>query len=218
MTFVYFAHSLDQKLLEQSARSLRRIYDNPKIFIFWEAGKEGHLQDAENITTHFERGGNLNGIDCCKGIIESMIFTGGDKVAKIDCDTILVKPIEDYSGFWFLEAVHPFRGVGPCYSIEREVLKLCQQKLANYVAMPRARYEEDSTISVLCYLVSKGTLKLCNGGEHIVGYGYDKNWKFLAEKQVVHFGNADPSCDKRIKKARDAAHMKLFLDYLDSEI
>jgi hypothetical protein len=217
MTFVYFAHSPDQKLLEQSARAVRRLYGDPKIVVFWEEGKEGYLEGAENLTSSFERGGNLNGIDCCRGIIDCMLLVNEPKVVKIDCDVILVKKIEDHKGFWFMEAVEGFCGIGSCYSISREILLLCKEKLVGYVALPRARYPEDFSLSILCQIVGEGTLKFWNNGEHVVGYAYDKQWDFYAAKQVIHMGNPEASIDIRIKKAVDSFHMKLFNDYLDEK-
>lgn len=216
MTFVYFSHIADQKLIEQSVRSLRRIYNTPKITVFWENDKDGFLNGVKNLTSDFDRKGNLNGLECCKGIINSMISLDDDEFVKIDSDTILTKPLEKFGDFLFFEAVQAFLGVGCCYGISLNTLLKCSEKLNNYTEVPNFKYQEDLTISALCQNVAQGTLKLWNGGEHISGYKNDKNWEEYSKKTVVHFGNGDKKADPRFKKARDAAHMTFFNDWLDS--
>lgn len=216
MTFVYFAHAPDIKLLEQSVRALRRIYQNPRIVVFWENGKESFLDGAENNISYFKRGGNLNGYECCVGMLNCLLEAKDDILIKIDCDTILTKPLEKFENFLFFEACQAFLGVGCCYGLSKDVVIKCLSLLSNYTPMGHFKYQEDLTISSLCKLVSSGKLKLWNNCEFIVGYNFDKKWEYYSDKQIIHFGNPDLKFDPRFKKSRDAAHMTLFNDWLES--
>ena len=216
MTFVYFAHDPDQKLLEQSARNVRRLYGNDvRIIVNWEQGKEGFLEGAENKVLSFKRRGNLKGLECCRGMIAAMLDTGDDIVVKIDCDTIITRRIEEFSNYLFWESVLGFLGVGCCYAIERSMLLRLKELLDSYKGFGNCEYAEDMTISAACLYLDRGTINLFDTGK-IMGYNYTQEWETFSKAEMIHCGNPDKKYDPRMKKARDAFHMKLFVDYLEA--
>lgn len=215
MTFVYFAHEPDQKLLEQSARNLRRLYGSPRIVVYWEEGKEGFLEGAENKVSTFKRNGNLHGLECVRGIIDCMLETNDHRVVKIDCDTILTRRLDDFENYHFYESVLGFLGVGCCYAIDQPMLLKLKKLFAEYKGFGGCHYCEDITISAACLYTDRGTLKLWYKGQ-VTGYDYSQDWDRYSKAEMIHMGNPDLKCDPRIKKARDAAHMKFFVDYLEA--
>lgn len=74
--------------------------------------------------TTFPRRGNLNGTACAIGILESMLSTGADVVAKIDADTLVVQPDLFAAGTVGCCSTMTARrdAFGACYSIRRETI------------------------------------------------------------------------------------------------
>lgn len=83
----------------------------------WEMG-------AGYMATDFPRRGNLNGTECCIGMLRSMLATEAQTVLKIDADTLLVRPELFEAGNVGCCSTMTARrdAFGACYSIRRETI------------------------------------------------------------------------------------------------
>ena len=89
----------------------------------WVRGDIWRMGAAYEATT-FPRQGNLNGTACAIGILESMLSTGADVVAKIDADTLVVHPEMFAAGtVGCCSTSTNWRDCfGACYSMRRETI------------------------------------------------------------------------------------------------
>ncbi|MEM7385847.1 MAG: hypothetical protein AAF514_12965 [Verrucomicrobiota bacterium] len=103
---VWFTCENDNGLVRVSKKSLERLGD---FSFFVAVDKEDHwkpIDGVQAVRTTFERGGNLNGLECVSGQIEVMAdiaeTTGADYVLKIDSDVVAI-------GSRWLEMLDPAR-------------------------------------------------------------------------------------------------------------
>lgn len=111
---VWFVHRPDGACLRWSVRQAWRAFPEGTTFHVFADGRTGglHARTAEWLTasgveyeeTHWDRGGNLNGLEAVQGILRAMrgcAKGGEDVVWKLDADTlvgdpgVLLEPFED---------------------------------------------------------------------------------------------------------------------------
>ena len=111
----------------------------------WVQGSLWRMGAAYHATT-FPRRGNLNGTDCAIGILESMLSTGANVVAKVDADTLIVSPDAFAAGNVGCCSTGTNRrdAFGACYSIRRETITAALAILRGMPDVPAA--PEDLTI------------------------------------------------------------------------
>ena len=111
----------------------------------WVQGDLWRMGAAYDVT-RFDRRGNLNGTACAIGILESMLSTGADVVAKIDADTLIVRPDLFAAGTVGCCSTMIARrdAFGACYSIRRETMMTALAILRGMPDDPTA--PEDLTI------------------------------------------------------------------------
>jgi hypothetical protein len=152
LTAAVFSYAGDALPVIECVRHLTRlgvrawVFDDSKQRLpGWVQGQLWRMGAAYEVTK-FPRRGNLNGTECCIGILESMLSTGADVVAKIDADTLLVQPDLFAAGTVGCCSTMTARrdAFGACYSIRRETITAA---LAILRGMPRDPYcPEDLTI------------------------------------------------------------------------
>ena len=92
---VYFTYGADAELLGLSMHAMEALkaHDEVEVFVFDDANAPLEVvpEGCTYEQTHFDRKGNLNGIECIDGMLalyESVLErTGADWVVKLDCDT-----------------------------------------------------------------------------------------------------------------------------------
>lgn len=141
MTAVIFAYSGDALPLIECVSRLVAL--GIETWVFDDAGHPlpGNVQGklwqlgAAYDRTTFERNRNLNGTECCKGMLRAMLSTGDDVFLKIDADTLLVNPSTFSGGNVGCHSTSQARrsAFGCCYSIRRET---AQAVLSSFDAMP----------------------------------------------------------------------------------
>lgn len=136
---VIFTYPKDYEAAGYAARALRncgaRVYlaidsKDPKI----------HIDGGQVIRTHFPRGGNLNGIECMTGILDTLAAVQQEKdqwLLKVDSDTIVhslawlkVDPAFDLVGTGHDPAKNDGRTLyGCCYAIRPKGLEALRAKI-----------------------------------------------------------------------------------------
>lgn len=130
LTAAVFAYAGDSLSVIECVRHLTRL--GVRAWVFddsahrlpgWVQGELWQMGVAYSVT-HFPRRGNLNGTPCAIGILESMLSTGADVVAKIDADTLVVHPDLFAAGNVGCCSTMTARrdAFGACYSIRRETI------------------------------------------------------------------------------------------------
>lgn len=152
MTAAVFAYAGDALPVLECVRRL--VAAGVRTWVFDDAANslpgwvQGQLYmlGADYYRTTFRRGGNLNGTECCAGMLRAMLATGSEVVLKIDADTLLVRP-------WFFvdgnvgccsTIVARRDAFGCCYSIRRETAQAALRIIEGMPAEPYA--PEDLTI------------------------------------------------------------------------
>jgi hypothetical protein len=152
LTAAVFAYVGDALPVIECVRHLTRL--GVRVWVFDDADNrlpgwvKGDLwrMGAAYFATSFDRRGNLNGTECCIGMLSAMLSTEAETVLKIDADTLLVRPELFAPGNVGCCSTMTARrdAFGACYSINRETIKAA---LAILRGMPRDPYcPEDLTI------------------------------------------------------------------------
>lgn len=152
LTAAVFAYAGDALSVIECVRHLTR--SGVRAWVFddatnrlpgWVQGDLWRMGAAYHATT-FPRRGNLNGTACAIGILESMLSTGADVVAKIDADTLIVRPDLFAGGNVGCCSTGTNRrdAFGACYSIRRETATAALSILRGMPDDPAA--PEDLTI------------------------------------------------------------------------
>jgi hypothetical protein len=152
MIAAIFAYAGDALPVIECVRHLARL--GVRAWVFddvarrlpgWVRGDLWRMGAAYGVTG-FPRRGNLNGTECCIGILEAMLSTGADVVAKIDADTLLVQPDLFAGGTVGCCSTMAARrdAFGACYSMRRETIAAALEILRGMPDDPSA--PEDLTI------------------------------------------------------------------------
>ena len=152
LTAAVFAYAGDQLAVVECVRHL--IRSGVRAWVFddadnrlpgWVQGDLWKMGSAYDVT-RFDRRGNLNGTACAIGILESMLMTGAEVVAKVDADTLLVHPDLFAAGNVGCCSTMTARrdAFGACYSIRRETITAALAILRGMPDDPTA--PEDLTI------------------------------------------------------------------------
>lgn len=222
MTAVIFAYGGDALPLLECVRRL--IAANVRTWVFddaaaplpgWVLGQLWKMGVAYDRTT-FERNRNLNGTECCKGMLRAMLSTGTDVVMKIDADTLLVNPWTFVDGNVGCHSTSQARreAFGCCYSIRRET---AQSVLAAFEALP-----DDPTapedVAIWRAIRSSGheftmidhDAERCGLAAVPVGAAVDRPGRFGA----LTFGNVPPGgwIDRGLQVAREMLRFRLVID------
>lgn len=152
LTAAVFAYGGDALPVIECVRHLTRL--GVRVWVFddsshrlpgWVKGDLWRM-GAAYFATSFPRRGNLNGTECCIGMLEAMLSTEAETVLKIDADTLLVRPELFAPGNVGCCSTMTARrdAFGACYSINRETIKAA---VAILRGMPRDPFApEDLTI------------------------------------------------------------------------
>ncbi len=169
MNYAIFAYRDDAECLDLCIEQLRRVDAEASIYVFDDATAPLPAVPAgvHYSMTNFPRNGNLNGMECVKGMLMHMHAIPGDSpVVKIDSDTLLINPTEIKecfkSGFKAggVEAFSAFAFTGICYWLSKVAIKDLIE-LFNERWMPNDKYPEDVTISrALFYLYGRTDVEL----------------------------------------------------------
>lgn len=96
--YCFFSYALDDQCLAQAIRSIRLSDPRGKIAVFDDGTKPLPKLPASDFyeKTYFARNGNLNGRECITGELlcfaKAARLTGASHVAKVDCDTVVIRP------------------------------------------------------------------------------------------------------------------------------
>lgn len=130
LTAAVFAYAGDSLAVVECVRHLTRsgvrawVFDDASNRLpGWVQGDLWKMGAAYDVT-RFDRRGNLNGTACAIGILEAMLSTGAEVVAKVDADTLVVHPDLFAAGNVGCCSTMTARrdAFGACYSIRRETM------------------------------------------------------------------------------------------------
>lgn len=140
---VFFAYKNDEPLLRlalEAVPRLRAAGDNVEVFVFDDASAplSAPPRGVKYQQTHFDRGGNLNGLQCIQGMLEAyarvMAYGRFSWLIKADCDTF-VNNIEwlrdlDAKSTAFAGTIHVNdHASGACYALSREGVAVLQERM-----------------------------------------------------------------------------------------
>lgn len=222
LTAAVFAYAGDALPVIECVRHLTKLGVRAWVFDDSEHRLPGWVQGsiwrmgAAYQVTRFPRRGNLNGTGCAIGILESMLSTGADVVAKIDSDTIIVRPDLFAAGTVGCCSTMTARrdAFGACYSIRRETIIAALEILRGLPDDPAA--PEDLTIWSAIRATGHAFEMLDHhprgGGLAAVPIGspVDKPERFAA----LTFGNPPPSgwADRQLQVAIEMRRFALGID------
>ena len=147
-----FAYSGDALAAVECARHVSRMGLRPVIFDDaahrlpgWTLGQLSTIGAGYRLTT-FDRRGNLNGTECCRGMVAAMLSLDAPVVVKLDADTLIVRPEDFAPGNVGCCSTGTGRrdAFGACYSIRRKALEDVAEILAGIPDDPTC--PEDLTI------------------------------------------------------------------------
>lgn len=222
MTAVIFAFGGDSLPVLECVRRL--VAANVRAWVFddaahplpgWAQGQLWLLGAGYDRTT-FSRGGNLNGTECCSGMLRAMLATDADVILKIDADTLLVNP-------WFFAdgnvgccstEVARRDAFGCCYSIRRETAQAALRIIEGMRPDPYA--PEDLTIWSAIRATGHGFDMIDHdpdGGGLVavpVGAPVSEPWRFAA----LTFGNVpdDGWRDRGLQVSQEMRRFRAVLD------
>ena len=167
---------------------IRRIDQAAQFYLFDDAAKPlfpAQVPTGNDISykiTYFARGGNLNGLECVRGMLGCMLdIPGDDPVIKIDADTLLMDPAEITRSLkdrgkvaGGMQCRVPLAWAGCCYWITRPAIKAALELLSRreWPEHARQEYPEDQTISkILLYLYGSAGVDVLEfrGGRRLIG-------------------------------------------------
>jgi len=182
MIYLTFTCRRDADLLPLWAAGIRRVDPSATLVAAVdEADRDMPLPSGvHRLATNFDRGGNLNGLACCTGIVATCLHLAtltGSPVCKIDSDTILLgddwlSPMiagnYDYIGY---EGCIPLCASGLCYAITAPGARILLRELENW-RWSRNNLPEDRTISRLAIMLLRDRALLVpwGRGEHIISF------------------------------------------------
>ncbi len=137
MNYAIFLYRDDHQCLKICMEQIRRIDQAAQFYLFDDAAKPlfpAQVPTGNDISykiTYFARGGNLNGLECVRGMLGCMLdIPGDDPVIKIDADTLLMDPAEITRSLkdrgkvaGGMQCRVPLAWAGCCYWITRPAIK-----------------------------------------------------------------------------------------------
>lgn len=106
-----------------AANAAARYFD---VVIAMDGNERVDIPHPNVIKTDFRRNGNLNGIDACRGVANTLLaHCDSGHVIKIDSDTIVKDPslFEGYDIAGFVQPKYPPSLLGCCYAVSRRTLE-----------------------------------------------------------------------------------------------
>ena len=188
MNYAIFCYREDHQCLGLCLEQIRSIDRAAQFYLFDDAAKPlfpAQVPAGNDISykiTYFARRGNLNGLECVRGMLGCMLdIPGDDPVIKIDADTLLMDPAEIIRSLkdrgkvaGGMQCSVPLAWAGCCYWLTRPPIKAALELLARreWPENARQEYPEDETISkILLYLYGASGVDVLEfrGGRRLIG-------------------------------------------------
>ena len=144
MNYAIFCYREDHQCLGLCLEQIRSIDRAAQFYLFDDAAKPlfpAQVPAGNDISykiTYFARRGNLNGLECVRGMLGCMLdIPGDDPVIKIDADTLLMDPAEIIRSLkdrgkvaGGMQCSVPLAWAGCCYWLTRPAIKAALELLA----------------------------------------------------------------------------------------
>lgn len=184
MNYAIFTYSADADCLEICVDQIRSVDDNAKIYIF-DDGKCPLTPDqipdlCVYKKTWFNRRGNLNGLECVRGMLACLFDIPGDEpVVKIDADTLLMTTKEIQRSLCDrkklaggVQCSVPLAWAGCCYWLTRQAIEKALELFARR-EFPETKdlYQEDLTITRAMMFLFGQDIDILEwkNGKHLIG-------------------------------------------------
>lgn len=185
MNYAIFTYRGDAECLDICVKQILKADSEAHVYIFNDgADPIVDFSCAKNVFlryTWFPRKGNLNGLECIRGILMSMLSipTPGP-VIKVDADTLIMSTdliknsLASGKLAGGMQCAIPLAWSGVCYWLTRQAICDALHLLVTREFPTRGNYPypEDVTISqIMFFLYGKSGVDLFefNGGEHLIG-------------------------------------------------
>lgn len=195
MNYAIFCYREDYKCLDLCIGQIRKADPDARIFLFDDGAAPLPKKDIPKGAdifykkTYFQRNGNLNGLECVRGMLSCMQdIPGKDPVIKIDSDTLLMSTVEIKKSLFErrmlaggFQCAVPFAWSGVCYWVTRRFIGDALDVLVTreFPSRPDQTYPEDVTMSMLALFL------------------YGRNRTDVIEFQEGKFLIGIRTCDKR---------------------
>lgn len=187
MNYAIFCYREDYKCLALCIEQIRRVDQDAKFFLFDDGAAP---LDPEQVpagddvcykVTYFSRRGNLNGLECIRGMLGCMLdLPGTDPIVKIDADTLLMDKSEIVRSLvergklaGGMQCAVPLGWSGCCYWLTRTAIRGALELLSRREwPENKQKYPEDETISkIMLYLYGQAGVDVLEfrGGRHLIG-------------------------------------------------
>lgn len=195
MNYAIYCYREDYKCLDLCIGQIRKADPDARIFLFDDGAAPLAKKDIPRGSdifykkTYFCRNGNLNGLECVRGMLSCMQdIPGKDPVIKIDSDTLLMSTAEIKRSLFErrmlaggFQCAVPFAWSGVCYWVTRRFIGDALDVLVTreFPSRPDQTYPEDVTMSMLALFL------------------YGRNRTDVIEFQEGKFLIGIRTCDKR---------------------
>lgn len=187
MNYAIFCYREDYACLELCIAQIRRVDQDANIYLFDDGAAPlapEHVPAGSDLSykvTYFSRRGNLNGLECIRGMLGCMLdLPGTDPVVKIDADTLLMDKSEIVRSLvergklaGGMQCAVPLGWSGCCYWMTRPAIRDALEVLARREwPENKQKYPEDETISkIMLYLYGRAGVDILefHGGRHLIG-------------------------------------------------
>lgn len=188
MNYAIFVYGQDAACLRLCMEQVRRVDREAAFYVFDDGAAPLADQDipaGDDVVykiTYFARRGNLNGLECVRGMLGCLLDIPGDEpVIKIDADTLLMDLTvilrslnERGKVAGGMQCSVPLAWAGCCYWLTRPAVKAALELLARreWPENARQEYPEDETISkILLYLYGAAGVDVMEfrGGRWMIG-------------------------------------------------
>lgn len=186
MNYAIFTYADDADCLALCVQQIRDIDSNAQLYVFDDGKKTipvERIPDGVHYkVTWFNRKGNLNGLECVRGMLSSMLdIPGDDPVIKIDADTLLMSLSEIQSSLnsrgmlaGGMQCSVPLAFAGCCYWLTKHAIKealtlLAQREWPEGIGEP---YQEDLTIArIMMFLFGRASMEILEwkNARHLIG-------------------------------------------------
>lgn len=165
MNYAIYCYKEDYKCLELCVGQIRKVDPDCRIYLF-DDGKAPLAKkdipkggDVFYKKTYFQRNGNLNGLECVRGMLSCMQdIPGKDPIIKVDADTLIMSISEIRKSLFErrmlaggFQCAVPFAWSGVCYWVTRRFIREALDALVTreFPERPDQTYPEDVTMSML---------------------------------------------------------------------
>ena len=188
MNYAIFVYGPDAACLRQCVAQVRRVDAEARFYVFDDGARPLAAADVpEGVdvvyrVTYFARRGNLNGLECVRGMLSCMLDIPGDgPVVKLDADTLLMDPAEIERSLnergkaaGGMQCSVPLAWAGCCYWLTRPAMKAALELLARreWPEHGREEYPEDVTVTrIMLYLYGSAGVDVLEfrGGRRLIG-------------------------------------------------